>query len=196
MAKELTDKLATAVWVAKALFDRGKVTGSSGNISFRHEGKVYMSASGSSFGRLDYDSFVCLGAVGENKRPSKEYPLHQLVYENKLGVGAVIHTHSTYATLWSCLPAKNITDVMPEYTPYLKMRVGRIGLVPYAPPGSAELFTTFAECVNQSNGYLLAHHGSVVAGQDLLDAFYNIEELEENAKIAWHLRNEPQAKLI
>lgn len=63
-------------------------------------------------------------------------------------IEAVIHTHSFYSTLWSCLKHENEKDIMPEYTPYLKMKIGTIGLIPYAKPGSTELFTYFAERVH------------------------------------------------
>lgn len=46
--------------------------------------------------------------------------------------------HSTYATLWSCLPHENPQDCVPDYTPYLKMKLGTVGIVPYAKPGSQE----------------------------------------------------------
>ncbi|MFR5584830.1 MAG: class II aldolase/adducin family protein [[Clostridium] scindens] len=125
------------------------------------------------------------------QRPAKEYPLHRLLYEKK-GVGAVIHVHSFYATLWSCLKHPDEADVIPGYTPYLKMKTGRIGLVPYAPPGSRELFQAFEEHIGRSEGYLLQNHGPVIGASDILSAFYSIEELEESARIAWHLRHEPK----
>ena len=70
------------------------------------------------------------------------------------------------------------------------MKLGRVGLVPYAKPGSQELFAAFKKCVNNSEGYLLKNHGPVVGGEDLMSAFYNLEELEESAHIAWKLRKE------
>ena len=44
---ELKEKLEAAVWVAHSLFERGKTTGSSANMSIRHKDLVYISASGS-----------------------------------------------------------------------------------------------------------------------------------------------------
>jgi ribulose-5-phosphate 4-epimerase/fuculose-1-phosphate aldolase len=70
------------------------------------------------------------------------------------------------------------------------MRLGTVGLVPYAPPGSKELFALFTEHVKDSDGYLLKNHGPVVGAKDLMSAFACIEELEESARIAWELRHE------
>ena len=39
MDKELEQKLEDAVWAARSLFERGKTSGSSANMSFYHEGK-------------------------------------------------------------------------------------------------------------------------------------------------------------
>ena len=104
-------------------------------------------------------------------------------------VQAVIHVHSFYSVLWSCLPHKGEEDdVIPAYTPYLGMKLGKVRLVSYEKPGSEELFSEFSRRTGKENGYLLAHHGPVAGGDSLMDAFFNLEELEESARIAWELR--------
>ena len=70
------------------------------------------------------------------------------------------------------------------------MKLGRVALVPYAPPGSEELFGLFSEHLSDTDGYLLANYGPIVGGKTIMDAFTALEELEESAKIAWMLRNE------
>lgn len=189
----LQEKLETAVWIGKSLFNRGKTSGSSANMSFKHEDKIYITASGSCFGSLTQDSFAVVTLQGETtggKKPSKEFPLHKILYEKDDAIGAVLHTHSFYSTLWSCLEHRNKTNVIPGYTPYLGMLVGTIGLIPYAKPGSEELFRLFAERVKLSDGYLLQNHGPIIGAKDLLSAFYGLEELEESARIAWSLKGE------
>jgi len=49
MDSVLEEKIKAAVWTAHSLFDRGKATGSSANMSFRHNNQIYISASGSCF---------------------------------------------------------------------------------------------------------------------------------------------------
>jgi hypothetical protein len=85
-----------------------------------------------------------------------------MLYLARPETGAVVHTHSFYSTLWSCLPHENEDDVLPAHTPYLRMKLGTVGLIPYAPPGSAALFDAFEARIARSDGYLLAHHGPVV----------------------------------
>ena len=40
MTTELKQKLEDAVWAAHSLFERGKTSGSSANMSFAHDGKI------------------------------------------------------------------------------------------------------------------------------------------------------------
>ncbi|MBQ9198532.1 MAG: class II aldolase/adducin family protein [Clostridia bacterium] len=190
-----------AVWIAHSLFERGKVTGSTANLSFRMDDRIYVTASGSSFGRLESGDFAVIGLDGarledNGKKPSKEWPLHLAVYQSRPEVRAVLHTHSFYSVVWSCLPHENEKDCIPTYTPYLRMKLGTVGLIPYAPPGSEALFSAFREHMAGSDGWLLQNHGPVVPGKSLLDAFYALEELEESARLAWVLKEESTALLI
>lgn len=187
---ELEEKLEHAVWAAHSLFNRGKTSGSSANMSFRHHDHIYISASGSCFGTMTKDDFTIISMDGTqltNRKPSKEWPLHLALYENSPYTGAVIHTHSTYSVLWSFIPSLTEQDCIPAHTPYLKMKLGTVGLIPYEKPGSGELFAAFRARVSDSDGYLLKNHGPVVPGKSIMDAFYSLEELEESAHIAWEL---------
>lgn len=188
---ELEEKLDAAIWVAHSLFDRGKTSGSSANMSFRHHDKIYITASGSCFGTLKKEDFTTLSIDGTPltaKKPSKEWPLHLALFEKSPFTGAVIHTHSTYSVLWSFIPSLKEQDCVPDYTPYLKMKLGTVGLIPYEKPGSEELFSAFRARANDSDGFILKNHGPVVPGKTVMDAFYSLEELEESTRIAWELR--------
>ena len=52
----LEQKMNDAIWIAKELFDRGKATGSSANLSFLHDGHIYITGSGTCFGNLTTES--------------------------------------------------------------------------------------------------------------------------------------------
>lgn len=187
MDELLQKKLNEAVWVAHSLFERGKTSGSSANMSFLHEGNVYITASGSCFGTLTEEDFAVVTLEGKplnGKKASKEFMLHKYYYEKDPAIQAVIHTHGPYAVLWSCRKFDKAEDVIPGYTPYLRMKVGKIGLVPYGEPGSEELFSAFKASLPTGDGYLLKNHGGIIGGKSVMDAFYGIEELEESAKIA------------
>jgi len=187
----LRRQLQEAVWAAHSLFDRGKTTGSSANMSFREGDTVYITASGTCFGTLTEDDFVPVRLDGTSlseRKPSKEWPLHLALYGRDDDVRAVIHTHSTYSVLWSFLDPADEADCVPDHTPYLKMKLGTVGMIPYEKPGSEALFSAFRERVGNSAGYLLRRHGPVVPGRSVMDAFYSLEELEESCRIAWELQ--------
>lgn len=194
----LEEKLEQAVWIAHSLFERGKTAGSTANMSFRDGDKIYVTGSGTCFGTLTKDQFAIIDLEGNHIggiKPSKEYPLHLSLYQEKEETGAVIHTHSFYSTIWSCLQHENEQDCIPQYTPYLKMKLGTVGLIPYEKPGSQELFAAFKERIKDSDGYLLKNHGPVVGGKSLNDAFFALEELEESAKVAWTLKDTDAQKI-
>lgn len=209
----LQEKLELACRIAKSYFDRGMGSGTTGNLSFMHDGIIYITAGGTCFGFLTPEDFAAV-PFGETdpsllptaadseeqailtaalqKKPSKELPLHRLAYDRlqKDGIsgGAVIHTHATFSVLWSCLPDLNPQDCVPDHTPYLRMKMGSCGLIPYEKPGSPALFEAFARGVDGKYGWLLSHHGLVTCGKDLMEAFGRSEELEESCKVAWMLR--------
>lgn len=72
----LEKKLMDAVWAANSLFARGKTSGSSANLSFMHEGKIYITASGTCFGTLTPDDFAIVSLEGEclnGKKASRSF---------------------------------------------------------------------------------------------------------------------------
>ena len=188
MEERLDEKLREAVWICRSLFERGKTAGSSANMSFRCGDRVYITASGTCFGTMKEEDFTWIsldGTAAGERKPSKEWPLHLALYEKSQEVGAVIHTHSRACVLWSFVPGLTERDCVPDHTPYLKMKLGTVGLIPYEKPGSQELFDAFRARVRDSDGFLLKQHGPVVPGRTVMDAFYCLEELEESGAVAW-----------
>ena len=97
MTGDIRKRLEPAAWVARTLFQRGRVTGNTGNISLRIGERIYVSASGSTFASLTEAQFGVTdldGRILEGPKMSKEWPLHLAVYRARRKVGAVIHTHS------------------------------------------------------------------------------------------------------
>ena len=72
---------------------------------------------------------------------------------------------------------------MAPITPYMVMRVGRVPVIGYVRPGSAEIAPLILAKAGDHSAVLLANHGPVVAGPTLEAAVYTIEELEETARL-------------
>ena len=178
--------------LAKSLFDRGLTIGSSGNISVRLADGWLMTPTGSSMGNLDPNEISKLDLSGNlisGKSPTKESFLHIAMYDERPDSGAVVHLHSTHSVAVSCLAGIDKKNVLPPITAYYVMKIGKLPLVPYFPPGDINLAKAVKEMASNHHAVLLANHGPVVAGKTLEDAVYAIEELEETARLFLLLRN-------
>jgi ribulose-5-phosphate 4-epimerase/fuculose-1-phosphate aldolase len=173
--------------VGKSLFDRALTFGSTGNISARlSNGELLMTPTNASLGSLEparLSKFTAEGVHVGGDKPTKEAFLHQCMYCQQKQSGAVVHLHSTYAVAVSILEDVDPEDVLPPLTAYYVMRVGKLPLVPYYPPGDTALAEAVAQKAATSHAVLLANHGPVVSGKTLFDAQYATEELEETAKL-------------
>lgn len=177
-----------------SLFNRGLTHGSTGNISVAlADGGWLMTPTGSSLGTLDPARLSKLDAAGrhlDGDKPTKEAFLHTTMYGARPGSGAVVHLHSTHSVAVSCIDGINHADCLPPITAYYAMRIGRLPLVPYYPPGDETLAEAVGALAGKHHAVLLANHGPVVAGSSLPAAQDAIEELEETAKLFLLLRGE------
>src|SRR5580658_2434089 len=177
--------------IGASIFERGLTAGSSGNISVRLEDGWLMTPTNFSLGRLDPARLAKLdgnGSLVSGEPPTKESFLHRAMYNERPQAGAVVHLHSTYSVAVSALADIDATNVLPPITAYYVMRVGRLPLVAYYPPGDPALADAVQRLAGKHHAVLLANHGPVVAGSTL-DADANaIEELEESAKLFLLLR--------
>jgi ribulose-5-phosphate 4-epimerase/fuculose-1-phosphate aldolase len=178
----------------KSLFERGLTAGSSGNMSARLDDGFLFTPTNSCLGFLDAERLSKLDLDGKHvsgDAPTKELPLHFGFYDARPSAKAVVHLHSTYATALSCLADVDPTDAIPPITPYVVMRVGRVPIVPYTRPGSAEIKPLIEALAGDHAAVLLENHGPVVTAATLDAAVFAIEELEEAAKLAILLRGMP-----
>jgi ribulose-5-phosphate 4-epimerase/fuculose-1-phosphate aldolase len=187
--------------LARSLFDRGLTPGRSGNLSARlADNSVLVTPSGNSLGELmpsDLSRVSPDGVLVSGPEPSKETFLHLAIYRARPETHAVAHTHSTHATAISCLADRDPQDVLPSLTGYYAMRVGKLPLLPYHPPGDQALGPIAEAAARDHHALLLANHGPIAAGTDIEEAVDIIEEIEEAARLFFILdrhpvRTEPQ----
>ncbi len=184
----------TICLLAKSLFDRGLTFGSTGNISVRlDDGGWLMTPTNASMGTLDPARLSRLDAAGRlvaGDPPTKEAFLHETMCRRRPDARAVVHLHSTHSVAVSALADVDPADVLPPITAYYIMRVGRLPLVPYFPPGDKTLADAVGQLAGKHHAVLLANHGPVVAGTSLENAVYATEELEETARLYLMLRGQ------
>jgi ribulose-5-phosphate 4-epimerase/fuculose-1-phosphate aldolase len=172
----------------------GLAHGATGNISVRLDDGLLVTPTGTRLGRLDPTRLARLDQNGRHvggDRPSKEAFLHQCVYEMRPDARAIVHLHSTHSVAISCLSGLDEADVLPPLTAYYVMRVGKLPLVPYFPPGDTRLAAAVRQVAAAHAAVLLANHGPVVAGKSLDAAVGAIEELEATARLFLLLRGHP-----
>lgn len=181
--------------VGASIFQRGLTFGSTGNISVRlPDGGYLMTPTNASLGALDpakLSRFDATGRFLDGDPATKEAFLHFCMYGQRRDAGAVVHLHSTHSVAVSILADVDPGDVLPPLTAYFVMRVGRLPLVPYFPPGDEALAKAVETLAGRHHAVLLANHGPVVAGSSLANAQFATEELEETAKLFLMLRSQP-----
>ena len=122
-----------------SLFSRALTFGSTGNISVRlPDGGWLMTPTNASLGKLDpatLSKFDAKGRLVSGGKPTKEAFLHFCMYGQRADARAVVHLHSTHSVAVSLLADVDPKDALPPLTAYFVMRVGRLPLAPYFPPG-------------------------------------------------------------
>ena len=165
-------------------------TGTSGNISIYNAEKGLMAISPSG---MDYFSTkpedvvitdLDANIVDGSRKPSSEWALHTTFYKHKPHARAVVHTHSTFATVLACLG----WSIEPVH--YLVAYAGRqVPCIPYYPFGSLELAEAAWEGMKTDyNACLLGNHGLLAVGGSLSFVFDAAQQLEFLAKVYYHTR--------
>ena len=185
---EMTD-LRTQLYAAVMEMERrGLVAGSSGNASVRlapvDTGERYLITPAG----LPYEHMkpADLVEVDENIEPvtgdgipSTESALHLGIYHRRPDVGAVVHTHSLYASV-SAVVGKPIPPIVDEMVVYLG---GPVEVAEYGFPGTEELAEAVAEALGDRRAVLLRNHGMCTVGVTAEEALRNAVLVERIAQI-------------
>ena len=166
------------------LVEEGLVQGTWGNISIRlNKTEMLVTPSGIAYDKLTPNDIIKVNYIKmkyqENGtlKPTSEKALHAQIYKKRNDVWAVVHTHSTYCSVFAaCEKGIPVPEEKKEkYTDFVKC-------APYGTPGSERLAEDTALAFGKSFGALMAHHGMVAGGRSLEQAFDNCREIEKMAK--------------
>lgn len=174
---------ATLCEVGRRLWQRGLVGATEGNLSVRLNSKTLLTTpTGASKGHLRPDDLVATDLKGNPVRggsPSSEFKLHLRIYEKRKDCQAVIHAHPPVATAFA-LAGESIPDNLLMEAGYV---LGSVATVPFAMPGTYEVPDAIEPLLEDHKTFLMSHHGAVVMGRDLMDAYNRMETLERIAKV-------------
>ena len=183
--EEVNKLKADIAEAGRRMLDKGLVTGASGNISVRVPGedRIVITPSRVGYDRIGAGDIVALDFEGNviegERKPSVEAGMHIGVYKARPDVGAVIHTHSVYASA-----AASARRAIPPFLDEMVLLLGgEIEVAEYGMPGSEELAHNAVAALGRKNAVLLANHGPLCCGKDLESAFGNAELVERVAKI-------------
>lgn len=184
-AKEVNKLKMEIVEAGKRMLHKGLVIGASGNISIRISGedKIVITPSQIKYDKIGVNDIVVVdfkkNVLEGDRSPSVETGMHIGVYETRPDVGAIVHTHSVYASAIASL-GKTIPPFLDDI---VLMLGGEIEVAEYGIPGSKELAENAVRALGKKNAVLLANHGSLSCGKNLEGAFVNAELVERAAKI-------------
>ncbi|UGS36525.1 class II aldolase/adducin family protein [Capillimicrobium parvum] len=174
--------------VARELSRRDLVVGSVGNVSVRDGDHVCITPTRMPYDALRRRDTVIVTLTGDKiagRRPaSRELPIHLAAYRARPDARAIVHTHSTYATVLSILGTA-LPRMLEEQDYY---GIGEIPVVSAAAPGSRALADGVAAAATRNDAMLLARHGVLTLGADADTALARAEVVERTATAAWLLR--------
>ncbi|MCF7839003.1 MAG: class II aldolase/adducin family protein, partial [Candidatus Marinimicrobia bacterium] len=173
-----------AGWMRRT-YRRGLTTLSGGNLSVRAGDTVLITASGRDKARLRAADIVRIHLANGRPLeatappPSIETGMHLALYRAQPTLGAILHAHPPWLSVF-CVTGRPVnTDLLTESRDI----VGSCGVVPRAACGSPELAAAVVAAAAQGhNALVLAGHGALALGRDARQAYNRLEVLEQTAQ--------------
>jgi L-fuculose-phosphate aldolase len=168
---------------ARRLAGERLVLGTSGNVSLRAGDAVAVSPTGAKLAELEPDQVAVVGLDGSQLdgelAPTSELGLHLGIHAER-GDGAVVHTHSPFATALSC-----VLEELPAVHYDMLRFGGSVRVAPYATFGSEDLAAAVHTALEGRTAALMANHGSVVAASGMESAVELALLLEWACQVYW-----------
>jgi L-fuculose-phosphate aldolase len=166
------------------MYEREYIVACEGNLSVRlDEGRILTTPTCMNKGMLSPDDLVIMDMEGRHvagdRKASSELAMHLLFYRMRPDVHAICHAHPPTATGFAVAGRALDQALLPEVI----VGLGQIPLVKYGTPGTPELSAAIEPSVPHYDALLLANHGAVTCGPDLVTAFFRMETIEHFAKI-------------
>jgi L-fuculose-phosphate aldolase len=160
--------------------------GTAGNVSVRYGDGFLITPTGMTYDDCEQEDIVFVGLDGEasgRRKPSSEWRFHRDIYAARPEAGAVVHGHSPFAVSLACMGL-----AIPPFH-YMVARFGGtdVRCAEYATFGTQALSDGILAALHERCACLMAHHGMVVFGQGLEQAFGLAVELEALCEQYWRV---------
>lgn len=191
----MTETAAAVLATARAMNASGINCGTAGNVSARADGGFVITPTGMAYDRCEASdmAFVAMDGTPQGcRRPSSEWRFHRDIYIARAEAGAIIHTHSSFATSLACMGL-----AIPAFH-YMIARFGGadVRCADYATFGTQELSDAVVKALEGRSACLMAHHGMIVFGRDLAEVLAKAVELETLAEQYWRVLQLGEPRLI
>jgi L-fuculose-phosphate aldolase len=188
-----TEVLATA----RAMNAVGINRGAAGNVSCRNGDGFIITPTGMAYDDCVAEDMVHVklgaGETAQGRRnPSSEWRFHRDIYVARPEAGAIVHTHSPFATALACQEIE-----IPAFH-YMIARFGgnTLRCAGYATFGTQELSDVMLIALQDRCACLMAHHGMVVFGTNLKESLALAVELETLCEQYWRVLQIGAPKLL
>lgn len=170
--------------IGRRVYAKGFAAANDGNISYRlSEDRVLCTPTRVSKGYMKPDDLCIVdmqgGQISGKKKRSSEILMHLTIMNTRPDVRAVVHCHPPHATAFAVAHEPVPKCTMPEFEVFL----GEVALAPYETPGTQKFADTVIPYVKDTDVVLLANHGTVTAGSDLMDAYFKTEIIDAYCRI-------------
>ena len=149
----------------------GYFVGTWGNVSVRVPEGFMVTPSRVECTAIEPADFVTVSLEGTvvagHRLPSSETEIHRAVLAKKSNTGAIIHSHSPYATAIACL-----RQSIPVFVEDMAQLIGgEVHCTQYVPAGQhKEIADEVGRTIGEENAVLLANHGVLCCGRNLEEA--------------------------
>ena len=176
---------AQVLETAQQMVRDGLAYGSGGNISAKDPdtGLIAITPSAIEYSHMTAEDVVVIDEFGktiEGKwKPTSETPMHTIFYREREDVGAVVHTHAPYVSVFA-ISGERIPMVVTESA----LCIGApVEVAPYARPGTEELAQIVLNTMGAGVSIIMAQHGMLAVGPDLHAAYGTTIATEVSAKL-------------
>lgn len=171
---------------AKGMIACGLVEGTAGNVSGRlADGRVVMTPSSVDYDGMTLDDLVVTdedGNVLEGSRPpTTEKALHLACLRAHRDVGAVMHCHALFASMFA-INHQPIPCIVEEFDVYVG---GEVPVAEYRLTGSEELAQEASRWLSDRGAVLMANHGLLCVGKNPADVLKVARLVERTAQLVW-----------
>lgn len=185
MAEQWADRRKMLLRMSRKSYEQELFAGTSGNLSIydRKEGFMLITPSSIPYETMTAEDLVLMTLDGEivegENRPSSEWRMHAVIYQERADVSAVMHTHSPYATSLA-VNKWEIPIILIEMVPFLG---GNVPIAEFALPGTMAVGEEAVKVLKERDACLMSNHGVLAIGTTMEQAHIRAVYVEDAAKI-------------